>query len=232
MQPNHWKSHYLIHHHQPVQIASRGHDLYSCNLIGLNISPGCVMSSYSPRPDHIIPEEFKMAYYNDREMKYNNTNYYRQTIEDKDCRNEKIKADIIKSSPSSSNNNNSDNSCKSSNVSTPDLTQEIENQDPSLPLFKRKDKICKFCGKAFFKKHDLNIHQRSHTREKPLRCRFCNKGYSDPSNLIKHEKKHPQYTKEFQCNVCQKSFEGRRKFTNHVKKSHPGPGAWVSLKVV
>ncbi|XP_041972499.1 zinc finger protein 2 homolog [Aricia agestis] len=42
------------------------------------------------------------------------------------------------------------------------------------------------CGKRFYKKCDLTIHQRYHTGERPFVCDVCGRGFPHVSHLIRH----------------------------------------------
>ncbi|XP_033110993.1 sal-like protein 3 [Anneissia japonica] len=45
---------------------------------------------------------------------------------------------------------------------------------------------CGACGKVFACSSALNIHMRSHTKERPFRCGLCEKGFSTRGNLKQH----------------------------------------------
>ncbi|XP_040177116.1 oocyte zinc finger protein XlCOF8.4-like isoform X1 [Rana temporaria] len=59
---------------------------------------------------------------------------------------------------------------------------------------------------AFMKNHDLVVHQRSHTSEKPFSCSQCEKLFIRKSGLAQHRRTHTG-EKPFSCSVCGKCFK-------------------------
>eukprot|EP00057_Strongylocentrotus_purpuratus_P030339 XP_781376.3 PREDICTED: sal-like protein 3 isoform X1 [Strongylocentrotus purpuratus] len=61
---------------------------------------------------------------------------------------------------------------------------------PSMQLGSRRlmrpNTTCHYCGKVFACTSALNIHYRSHTKERPFRCDCCSKGFSTKGNLKQH----------------------------------------------
>jgi len=51
---------------------------------------------------------------------------------------------------------------------------------------------CPYCEKAFYGSSLLNIHIRSHTKEKPYICSWedCGKGFPSSGALTKHRRTH------------------------------------------
>ncbi|KAM3842685.1 sal-like protein 1 [Diretmus argenteus] len=68
---------------------------------------------------------------------------------------------------------------------------QIPNDSPSLihNLCERgifKNTACDICGKHFACQSALDIHYRSHTKERPFICTTCNRGFSTKGNLKQH----------------------------------------------
>lgn len=51
---------------------------------------------------------------------------------------------------------------------------------------KLKNTACDICGKTFACQSALDIHYRSHTKERPFICTVCNRGFSTKGNLKQH----------------------------------------------
>ncbi|KAM7174319.1 sal-like protein 3 isoform 1-T1 [Macrochelys suwanniensis] len=68
----------------------------------------------------------------------------------------------------------------------------IKEEAPFSLLFlnrergKFKSTVCNICGKPFACKSALEIHYRSHTKERPFICTVCNRGCSTMGNLKQH----------------------------------------------
>ncbi|KAE8598171.1 hypothetical protein XENTR_v10016742 [Xenopus tropicalis] len=68
----------------------------------------------------------------------------------------------------------------------------IKEEAPYSLLFlsrergKFKSTVCNICGKPFACKSALEIHYRSHTKERPFICTVCNRGCSTMGNLKQH----------------------------------------------
>ncbi|XP_076992223.1 sal-like protein 3 [Tamandua tetradactyla] len=68
----------------------------------------------------------------------------------------------------------------------------VKEETPFSLLFlnrergKFKSTVCNICGKAFACKSALEIHYRSHTKERPFACTICSRGCSTMGNLKQH----------------------------------------------
>uniref|UniRef100_A0AAY5L291 C2H2-type domain-containing protein n=1 Tax=Esox lucius TaxID=8010 RepID=A0AAY5L291_ESOLU len=80
--------------------------------------------------------------------------------------------------------------------------------------------ICNFCGKAFNRPKKVEIHQRTHTGERPFRCNTCGKMFSEAGNLKKHQRVHTG-EKPFHCELCGKGFAWIRNLKTHQERNHP-----------
>uniref|UniRef100_A0A8C1VUY0 Sal-like protein 1 n=1 Tax=Cyprinus carpio TaxID=7962 RepID=A0A8C1VUY0_CYPCA len=73
-----------------------------------------------------------------------------------------------------------------------DLTSINSSKDPLSMLFPFRDRgilkntACDICGKTFACQSALDIHYRSHTKERPFICTVCNRGFSTKGNLKQH----------------------------------------------
>lgn len=73
-----------------------------------------------------------------------------------------------------------------------DLTSINLSKEPLSMLFPFRDRgilkntACDICGKTFACQSALDIHYRSHTKERPFICTVCNRGFSTKGNLKQH----------------------------------------------
>ncbi|CAH1973151.1 unnamed protein product [Acanthoscelides obtectus] len=49
---------------------------------------------------------------------------------------------------------------------------------------------CRYCGKAFSQKQNMEAHERTHNGETRYLCQQCGKTFVDMSGLRKHQKSH------------------------------------------
>lgn len=73
-----------------------------------------------------------------------------------------------------------------------DLTSINPLKEPLSMIFPFRDRgtfkntACDICGKTFACQSALDIHYRSHTKERPFICNACNRGFSTKGNLKQH----------------------------------------------
>ncbi|XP_019721570.1 zinc finger and BTB domain-containing protein 48 [Hippocampus comes] len=75
---------------------------------------------------------------------------------------------------------------------------------------------CPVCHKVFKSKYYLKVHNRRHTGEKPFGCHKCGKHYFRKENLLIHELRHCAATQTFTCQTCSSSFKGKEELRAHV----------------
>jgi len=99
---------------------------------------------------------------------------------------------------------------------------EKDHLDPSL----RRKHLCSHCPKSFPTPASREIHERSHTGEKPFKCNFCGLGFAAKGNLVSHKKSHLN-KKAFICSTCGKGFNTKRDRKTHETHTHSSTKAFV-----
>ncbi|XP_052903262.1 zinc finger protein 436-like [Anopheles moucheti] len=108
---------------------------------------------------------------------------------------------------------------------------------------------CNTCSKSFVRRHDLAIHQNTHSTERPYectvcemrfklrshlrdhqsvhtgerskKCRICGEGFRTYSDRLVHEKQHENIDL-FKCDHCGKKYGRNYKLQVHIRKVHTG----------
>ena len=93
----------------------------------------------------------------------------------------------------------------------------------------RRDHICESCPMRFFNRGGLLRHQRTvHEQRKDFSCRFCGKKFGEKRNMESHERIHTG-EKKFKCPHCEYACVDKSNLTKHLKKhATPPPNAPVA----
>ncbi|RVE40984.1 hypothetical protein evm_014367 [Chilo suppressalis] len=76
---------------------------------------------------------------------------------------------------------------------------------------------CGECGSSFYRKADLDRHEKAHRGIKPHTCEICSKSFTQKNNLVMHIKMHVG-DRRYECEVCKKRFMTRSKLSLHSRR--------------
>lgn len=74
---------------------------------------------------------------------------------------------------------------------------------------------CDICVKQFHNVHDLLMHKRRHTGERPYPCTQCSKRFYDAHNLKQHLVRHTD-ERPYTCSYCSKRFPHESYLKRHM----------------
>ncbi|XP_042218458.1 zinc finger protein OZF-like isoform X2 [Homarus americanus] len=75
---------------------------------------------------------------------------------------------------------------------------------------------CDICGRTCSCRSSLQLHMRTHVREKPLKCSLCKKTFTQKSSLTEHMNLHSGH-KPYICNQCGKSYSLKSTLILHMR---------------
>lgn len=78
---------------------------------------------------------------------------------------------------------------------------------------------CSFCEKMFHHRRDKNIHERTHTGERPYSCGYCGKGFTQSQALTIHIRTHTG-ERPYSCAICAKDFRDSSALRKHEFIKH------------
>ena len=80
--------------------------------------------------------------------------------------------------------------------------------------------LCQWCGQGFSQKRYLQIHQRTHTGERPFACEDCGKRFRQSSDLVRHRRTHTG-ERPYRCPECDRWFRLKHHLRDH-RRTHSG----------
>lgn len=78
---------------------------------------------------------------------------------------------------------------------------------------------CSYCEKMFHHRRDKNIHERTHTGERPYSCGYCGKGFTQSQALTIHIRTHTG-ERPYTCSLCSKDFRDSSALRKHEFIKH------------
>lgn len=78
---------------------------------------------------------------------------------------------------------------------------------------------CGVCGKGFYARPMFEVHERSHTGERPFQCELCGGTFKEKSKLKRHVERH-NTERNHACHICGKKFKCTDSLKNHIAGVH------------
>uniref|UniRef100_A0A1B0DEI2 C2H2-type domain-containing protein n=1 Tax=Phlebotomus papatasi TaxID=29031 RepID=A0A1B0DEI2_PHLPP len=81
--------------------------------------------------------------------------------------------------------------------------------------------MCRVCGKVLSSEKSRNVHEQTHSMEKPYICTFegCDKAFSIQYYLSRHQRIHKN-EKKYKCEMCERTFRFSSTLYNHTWQYH------------
>jgi len=87
---------------------------------------------------------------------------------------------------------------------------------------------CSYCEKMFHHRRDKNIHERTHTGERPYSCGYCSKGFTQSQALTIHIRTHTG-ERPYTCSICGKDFRDSSALRKHEFVKHTSTRPSISF---
>ena len=84
---------------------------------------------------------------------------------------------------------------------------------------KVKDKVCTYCGQAFFHSNVFQAHVNRHENNRPWKCEMCGKGFLTQRHKKTHMDRHNLVHK---CDQCEEKRGSWTDLQRHMRKMHGG----------
>lgn len=107
--------------------------------------------------------------------------------------------------------------CEKCGVHPRNYENHMKTNHSEQPMFK-----CDFesCNAKFKGKHNLIIHRRNHTGERPWLCVNCGMSFTSQAAWRKHDLHIHKQFRKFQCTQCERSFVKKSRLRDHINGVH------------
>ena len=99
-------------------------------------------------------------------------------------------------------------------------SDDILLQPTTNPDLRHSTNLCIKCGKTFYDKRELKLHEVAIHKEKNMPCRICSKLFPSVKHRDKHEKTVHATDQAYQCDECPRNYKHPSSLHKHRLSQH------------
>ena len=100
------------------------------------------------------------------------------------------------------------------------VTNNEVSETARIPVLEATTNLCVKCGKTFYDKRELKLHEVAIHKEKNMPCRICSKLFPSEKHRDKHEKTVHATEQAYQCDECPRNYKHPSSLHKHRLSQH------------